>query len=326
LPGRGRVAVPFAFSGAPVSRVIVVGSANTDLTVKTGHLPRSGETVVGDEFMISYGGKGANQALAALKAGAGVTLLAKIGTDEYGNLLYDHLIQSGLPSKGLLHHREEPAGLALIVVDKEGRNQIVIVSGSNGHFMVEDLHRFEPLLQAGSLLLTQLEIPLSTVEHALRLAKARGMTTILDPAPVSPLPPSVYSLVDILTPNETEASSLTERKVETPAEAEKAASIFLSLGCRTVIITLGARGALLSRAEGVEFFPPFLTRSVDTVGAGDAFNGALAAALASDKSLPEAIRFACAAGSLSTTKRGAQESLPEKTEVEHLLREKGIQK
>lgn len=312
--------------GAPVSRVIVVGSANTDLTVKTEHLPRLGETVTGDEFMVSYGGKGANQALAALKAGAGVTFLAKIGTGQYGNLLYDHLIQSGLPSKGLLRDETKPAGLALIMVDKEGRNQIVIVPGSNGHFVVEDVQSFEPLLRTGSLLLTQLEIPLPTVEHALRLAKARGMTTILDPAPVSPLPPSVYSLVDILTPNEIEAGSLTERGIETSAEAEKAASILLSRGCRTVIITLGARGALLSRAEGVELFPPFPIRPVDTVGAGDAFNGALAAALACGKSLPEAIRFANAAGALSTTRRGAQESLPEKTEVEHLLTEKGTQK
>lgn len=302
-----------------MSKVIVVGSANTDLTVRAESLPRSGETVIADEFMISYGGKGANQALAALKAGAAVNFLAKIGTDAYGNLLYDRLVRSGLDPEGLLRDRTEPAGLALIAIDKAGNNQIIVIPGSNRHFMVEDLRPLEHLLLAGSLFLTQLEIPLPTVEYALRLAKTRGMTTILDPAPVSPLPFQVYSLIDILTPNEIEVSSLTEMVIETPSEAEKAASVLLSRGCRMVIITLGAQGSLFSHAKGVEFFPAFPTCSVDTVAAGDAFNGALAAALAAGKSLPESIRFANAAGALSTTRRGAQESLPTKKEIEHLL-------
>jgi ribokinase len=306
-----------------MSRVIVVGSANTDLTVKAQCLPRSGETVTGDELMVSYGGKGANQALAALKAGAEVTFLAKIGTDPYGNLLYDHLVRSGLAPEGLIRDPREPAGLALIAVDKTGNNQIMVIPGSNGRFMVEDFRPLEPLLQTGSLFLIQLEIPLPTVEYALRLARSRGMTTILDPAPVCPLPPAVYSAVDILTPNEIEAGSLTDMVVHTPSQAEKAASVLISRGCQMVIVTLGARGALLSRAEGVEFFAALPTSPVDTVAAGDAFNGGLAAALASSKPLSQAIRFASAAGALSTTRRGAQESLPTRREIEHLLAEQG---
>jgi ribokinase len=301
-------------------KVIVVGSANTDLTVRAERLPRPGETITGDEFMVSYGGKGANQALAALKAGAPVTLFAKIGTDAYGNLLYDHLVESGLPREGLLRDRQAIGGLALIAIDRAGSNQIIIIPGSNGRFLVEDLQSLEPLLEAGSPLLTQLEVPIPTVEYVLRLAKNRGMTTILDPAPVAPLSPSTYASVDILTPNEIEAASLTGMQVKSPSEAEKAASVLLSRGCRVVIITLGSQGALLSHAEGFQFFPPLPVASVDTVAAGDAFNGALAAALAAGQSLHEAVRFANAAGALSTTKRGAQESLPEKEEIEELLR------
>jgi ribokinase len=301
-------------------RVIVVGSVNADLTVKTERLPRMGETVSGEAPMVSCGGKGANQAVAALKAGASVTLIAKIGSDDYGNLLYTRLRRAGLGPEGLLRDPREPAGLALILVDNVGNNQIIVIPGSNGNLTVDDFRSVESLMERGSIFLTQLEIPLSTVEYALRLAKDRGMTTILDPAPVSPLPSRVYPVVDILTPNETEAERLTGRAIKCPAEAEKAASTLLSRGCGKVIITLGAQGALLSYPGGTECFPAPPTLSIDAVAAGDAFNGALAAALAAGESLSHAIRFANAAGALSTTKRGAQESLPAKNQIEAFLR------
>jgi ribokinase len=304
-------------------KVIVVGSANTDLTVRAVRLPRSGETVVGEEFMTSYGGKGANQALAALRAGAEVTLLAKIGTDPYGNHLYDHLVESGLAPEGLLRDQMEPAGMALIAVDEEGNNQIIVVPGSNGRFAVEDFRTLEPLLQERSLLLTQLEIPLPTVEYVLHLAKTKGMITVLDPAPASPLPLSLYPLVDIITPNETEAGNLTGTVVETDDEAETATSILLSRGCGIVLLTMGARGVLMGRIEGVERFSALPVPSVDSVAAGDAFNGALAAALTAGRSTREAIRFASAAGALSTTKRGAQESLPTEKEIQNFMQKEG---
>jgi ribokinase len=302
-----------------VSRVIVVGGANTDLTVKASHLPRSGETVFGDEFAVSYGGKGANQALAALKAGAPVAFLARIGTDTYGKRLYDHLVRSGLPPEGLVRDSDHPAGLALIALDREGNNQIIVVPGSNNRLNVEDLRSCEPLMREGSLLLTQLEIPFSTVKHALRLAKDHGMTTILDPAPARSLPETIYAMVDILTPNEIEAGSLTGIPVNMPSDAEKAASVLRSRGCASVIVTMGSQGALLSWAEGVRFFPAIHVVSIDTVAAGDAFNGALAAALAEGRVLSEAVHFATAAGALSTTKRGAQESLPTRQDIEGVL-------
>ena len=300
-------------------RVIVLGSANTDLTVKADRLPRSGETVFGDEFVVSYGGKGANQALAALKAEASVTLLARIGTDTYGNMLYDHLVRSGLPSDGLLRDSNHPGGLALIALDKAGNNQIIVIPGSNGRLAVEDLRSLEPHLKGGSVLLTQLETPLPTVKHALRLAKNHGMTTILDPATARSLPETIYAWVDILTPNEVEAESITGVVVKEPSDAEKASSLLRSRGCASVIVTMGARGALLSSGEGVTLFPAFRVSPIDTVAAGDAFNGALAAALAEGRVFSEAVRFATAAAALSTTKRGAQESLPTRAEIEQLL-------
>lgn len=302
-----------------MNKVVVVGSANTDLTVKADRLPRPGETVSGGEFMVSYGGKGANQALAALKAGAQVTFLAKIGTDAYGNLLYEHLVHSGFPAEGLLRDPEAPAGVALIAIDNAGHNQIVVAPGSNGRFTVEDLQTVESLFQDASLLLTELEIPMPTVEYALRLAKERGMTTILNPAPFAPLPEAIYSYIDILTPNETEAEDLTGIKVHTLDDAKKAASILRSRGCSMVIITLGAQGALLSQGETLEHFPAFPVKAIDSVAAGDAFNGALAAALTAHQPFHAALRFANAAGALCTTRRGAQESLPTKEEIEQLL-------
>ncbi|RMF87841.1 MAG: ribokinase [Nitrospinota bacterium] len=301
------------------AHIVVLGSANTDLTVKADRLPRPGETVTGGEFMVSYGGKGANQALAALKVGATVHLLAKIGTDAYGNLLYEHLIRSGLPPEGLVRDPEAPAGVALIAIDREGNNQIIVAPGSNWRFSVQDLQALTLFPAGTSLLLTQLEIPLPTVEQGLRLARAQGITTILNPAPATPLPSSIYPLVDILTPNEREAGDLAGMEVTGLEEAERAAAVLQSRGCRQVIVTLGAQGALLYSGGRGEHFPAFPVQAIDTVAAGDAFNGALAAALAMHRPLSEAIRFANAAGALSTTQRGAQESLPAREAIEQLM-------
>ena len=302
-----------------MAHIVVLGSANTDLTVKADRLPRPGETVSGGEFMVSYGGKGANQALAALKAGAAVLFLAKIGTDTYGNLLYEHLLCSGFAAEGLLRDPEVPAGVALIAIDRQGNNQIIVAPGSNHRFTVEDLQTCTPFPADTALLLTQLEIPIPTVEQGLRLARSQGIMTILNPAPAVPLPSSIYPLVDILTPNEREAGELVAREVTSLTDAENAAALLHSRGCRAVIITLGAQGALLYDGERGVHFPPFAVQAIDTVAAGDAFNGALAAALALHRPLDEAIRFANAAGALATTRRGAQESLPTKGAIEQLL-------
>ena len=301
-------------------KLAVIGSANTDLTVSASQLPRPGETVSSGEFRVPYGGKGANQAVAALRAGCPTTLLTKIGRDPYGDLLYEHLAQSGLDPAGLLRDTETPAGVALIALDREGNNQIVVAPGSNHRLTPQDLEASEHFWGDVDLLLLQMEIPQETVECALKLAKRRRMTTILNPAPVAPLGPEIYSYVDILTPNEREASDLTEVEVRTVDDARRAAENLRSRGCSTVIITLGKDGALLSSQAGEEHFPAFPVRSIDSVAAGDAFNGALAAALSFGSTLPEAIRFGNGAGALSITRRGAQESLPERDEIEDLLR------
>jgi ribokinase len=304
-----------------LKKVFVLGSANTDLTIKAERLPRAHETVGDGEFRMSHGGKGANQALAALKAGADVELFAKIGTDVFGTLLYDHLIDSNLPEDGLLRDPDMAAGIALITIDNAGNNQIAVAPGSNMRFSVEDFNSLTHRVHEGALLLTQFEIPLRTVEHALRFAKTRGITTIVDPSPVRPLPPSLYQKIDLLTPNEQEAGELAGVAVATIDRAVEAASILSSRGCRAVIVTMGVQGALLKHGKTVEHVPSFAVNAIDSVAAGDAFNGALAAALANGISLGEAVLIANAAGALCTTRRGAQESLPTKTEVEAVLRQ-----
>jgi len=303
-----------------MSKIIVIGSANTDFTVRVDRLPRPGETVAGGEFMVSFGGKGANQALAALKSGAGVLFLAKIGTDDLGERLCRHLVQSGIPEEGLLRDTRTPAGIALIAVDSGGRNQIVVASGSNARFSASDLHPLKPRLKGAALLLAQLEIPIETVQEALRLAKADGAATILNPAPFAPLPKGIYRAVDILTPNEGEAAALTGIPVDGLSGAAEAAAALHARGCPTVILTLGGQGAFLSHRGKTTHFPAFPVKPVDSVAAGDAFNGALAAALAEGAPIEDAIRFANAAGALSTLKRGAQESLPARQEIETLLK------
>lgn len=308
-----------------MSAVIVVGSANTDFTVKVTRLPRPGETVSGGDFRVSYGGKGANQAMAARKAGAPVDLLAKIGTDAHGQRLFDHLTASGLPADGLLRDEREPAGVALIAVDRLGRNQIVVASGSNHTLGVSDLRGFEDRLTTAGLLLCQLEIPLAVVEYALKAARHRAVTTLLNPAPApdAPLPEDLLAAVDILVPNEVETEALTGVPVKNIADAKKAAAVLHDRGCPTVIITMGDRGALVSAKGRSHHLPAFQVSPVDSVAAGDAFCGALAAALVEGRNLQTAVRLAAAAGALCTTRRGAQEALPSRREIDEFLARRG---
>lgn len=308
-----------------MSAVIVVGSANTDFTVKVTRLPRPGETVSGGDFRVSYGGKGANQAMAARKAGAQVDLLAKIGTDAHGQRLFDHLTASGLPAEGLLRDEREPAGVALIAVDRQGRNQIVVASGSNHTLDVSDLRGFEDRLTEAGLLLCQLEIPLAVVEYALKTARHRAVTTLLNPAPApdAPLPEDLLAAVDILVPNEVEAEALTGVPVKDIDDAKTAAAVLHDSGCPTVIITMGDRGALVSAKGRSRHLPAFQVSPVDSVAAGDAFCGALAAALVEGRDLQAAARLAAAAGALCTTRRGAQEALPSRREIDEFLARRG---
>ena len=302
-----------------MTRVLVVGSANTDLTVRAPRLPRPNETVSDGELMISFGGKGANQALAAKFAGSEVSFICKIGSDDFGDRMMHHLIQSGLPERGLLRDPHQPSGVALIAVDRDGNNQILVAPGSNRNLSPQDIAGLEHLFEEAGVLLVQLEIPLPTVEAALRTARKHGLTTILNPAPCYPLPEGLLSLVDIITPNEHEAEGLTGLRSDTVVQAAQTAAALRRHGPNTVIVTLGRRGALLSGSESESHIPAYEVQAVDTVAAGDAFNGALAAAMVQDRSLGESLRFASAAGALCAKQRGAQEALPMQAEIERFL-------
>jgi len=298
--------------------VLVIGSANTDLTVRAERLPRPQETVTDGELSSSFGGKGANQALAALRAGAQTRLIARIGRDDFGERLAEHLAGSGLPREGLIRDDTAPAGVALIGVDREGTNQILVAPGSNKRLSPQDLNRFKHLFHGCSVFLSQLETPLETVQSGLRTAREAGLFTVLDPAPSRELPEAVFPLLDLITPNEREAADLTGVDVDSPESAAKAGRLLLQRGCGAALITLGGQGAFFLSPEGEELIPPYSVRTVNTVAAGDAFNGALAAALSEGVPLLDAIRFATAAGALSTTRSGAQDSLPDREEIEGL--------
>jgi ribokinase len=304
-------------SAAP--HILVIGSANVDFTVKVERLPQVGETVSGGDFLLSYGGKGANQALAAHLAGAPVFMIAKLGRDANGESLYRQLIASGLNGQGLLREAEVSSGVALIMVDPQGHNLIATAPGSNRRLTVTDVQTLDASAFVGGILLTQLETPLETVEYGLQRSLEKGMTTILNPAPGRPLSPDFLALPHIITPNETEASLLSGVAVTSLDTARQAGERLLASGCRTVIITLGAQGALLVRQGEVRHFPAFPVMPIDTTAAGDAFNGVLAAALLEGRGVAEAIVRANAAGALCVTKRGAQEALPTRQEIEALL-------
>ena len=297
------------------ARIVVIGSVNTDLVVRGPRIPSPGETVTGGTFLRADGGKGANQAVAATRAGADVTFVARVGADELGELAVAGLADEGID---IGHVGKEPdlsTGVALIMVDEAGENAISVAPGANAHLSVEDVEAARAVIESADVLLTQLETPLPAVERAAAIASAAGVIVILNPAPAKPLPDSLMALVDVLTPNEGEAAYLSGEAL--PAAA---ASKLRTVGATTVVVTLGAEGALIV-AEDVECsVPGFPVVAVDTTAAGDAFSGSLAVSLAEGLELVLAVRRACAAGALATTAHGARPSLPMRDKVDGLLR------
>ena len=295
--------------------ILVVGSSNIDLVASVDRLPSRGETVLGYRFAQSFGGKGANQAVAAARAGAEGAFLSKLGADANGRLIEQHLAAQGLSRPILLRDAEFPTGVAMILVDHSGENQIAVVPGSNGRLTPADLRQHRELIAGARVLLLQMEIPRETVFEALRLGRECGLTTILNPAPAAPLPSDLLRLIDILTPNESEAQALTGS-----ADPAEAARILTDRGVGTVVVTCGANGAFLATGNDVTHIPGFLVETIDSTGAGDAFNGAVACAVAEGVPIKSAIVRANAAGALATTGRGAQESMPTKDDIEQLCR------
>lgn len=299
--------------------IVVIGSANTDLVVNVPHLPRPGETVLGGTFASHGGGKGANQAVAAARAGGAVTFIARVGGDAFGDTALTAWRNDGIATELVRRDASAPSGVALILVDDKAENCIAVAPGANDRLDAADVEAGRGTIAAASAVLIQLEIPLATVCRAAELARAAGVRVILNPAPARPLDADLLRLVDLITPNETEAEVLTGIRVDDEAGAARAADRLLAQGPSAVVITLGARGAFIADRSGRRLVPGFPVTPVDTVAAGDVFNGALTVALGEGRDLDAAVRFAHAAAAISVTRRGAQSSAPRRDEIDALL-------
>jgi len=301
------------------NRIVVVGSSNTDMIVKLHHLPKPGETVSGGAFSTAAGGKGANQAVAAARAGAEVGFVARVGEDSFGEQAIAGFVGDGIDVRHVTRDSASPSGVALIFVDDGGENCIAVAPGANGGLTPEDVEAAEELINGADAVVMQLETPLESVERAAALAREHGVRVILNPAPARPLSDELLGNVSILTPNESEAELLTGVQVTDDASAEMAAQALAAKGVEAVILTLGSRGAYVFESGSGELVPGFEVQAVDTTAAGDVFNGTLAVGLAEGMPLAQAVRFANAAGALSVTKLGAQPSAPTRSEIEEFL-------
>lgn len=300
-------------------RVCVIGSANVDFTVALPRLPRVGETVSSGTLLVNHGGKGANQAVAARRLGAEVRLIGCVGDDDSGGAIRRALAEQSIGVQGLSTVPDAATGTALIFVDREGRNQIGVAPGANHKLTVEMAREAEEAIGWAQVVVTQLEIPVPVVRWALETAQRHGVPTVLNPAPVQELSDELLGLVTYLTPNAGEVAALTGIEVDDLESGRRAAARLCERGVGTVIITLGEEGALVCDGSRAVHFEAFPVEVVDTTGAGDAFNGALAVGLAAGGDLEQVIPLASAAAALTCTRRGAQDALPHRGDVERFL-------
>ena len=296
--------------------ILVIGSLNMDLVVKSPRMPGPGETLIGGGFQTVPGGKGANQAVACARLGARTFMAGRVGQDDFGAALTSNLKKSGVQTKHVLRDKREPTGIAVIIVDAAGQNSIVVASGANGRVSPRDVQRLGDLWDSVSYVIMQLEIPLETVECTLRIARRKGVKTVLDAGPARALPRGFLKDVDILSPNEHETQAILGRPVK---DYEAAAKKLLAMGPKTVVLKLGAAGCLVAHPGEIAHLPAFRVKAVDTTAAGDAFTAALTVALSEGQSLFYAMKFANAAGALACTKFGAQPSMPTRLEMERFL-------
>ncbi|MGA3800812.1 ribokinase [Pseudomonas fluorescens] len=298
------------------AKVVVIGSLNMDLVTRAPRLPKGGETLIGQSFTTVSGGKGANQAVAAARLGARVSMIGCVGNDAYGEALRGALLAEQIDCQAV-STVDGSSGVALIVVDDSSQNTIVIVPGANGALTAEAIDRFDSVIRAADVLICQLEVPDASVGHALKRGRELGKTVILNPAPASrPLPADWYASIDYLIPNESEASALSGLSVDSLDTAQAAATRLIALGAGKVIITLGAQGSLFADGQRFEHFPAPVVKAVDTTAAGDTFVGGFAAALAAGQDEVQAIRFGQVAAALSVTRAGAQPSIPALSDVQ----------
>lgn len=300
-------------------KIVVVGSTNMDMVVRTSHIPTHGETVLGGAFFMNPGGKGANQAVAVARLGPGpggnVLFVSKIGNDIFGKQAMQGFAAEGIDTSCIICDPVLPSGVALITVDAAGENSIVVASGANGNLLPSDIEAALGEIGTAGVVLLQLEIPLATVEYVAGYATSCGVKVILNPAPAFVLPSELFSHIYVITPNETEASMLSGVEVLDLGTAKQAATRIRELGVPNVVITMGAAGALVLEGEVFVQVPVRKMQPVDTTAAGDVFNGALAVALAEGLGLPDAVRFACEAAAVSVTRLGAQSSIPYRSEL-----------
>jgi ribokinase len=296
--------------------IVVVGSSNMDLVAKAPRIPVPGETLTGTDFFIAPGGKGANQAVAAAKLGANVIFVAKLGKDVFAAKSLENFETVNINTKHIEQLDDVPSGTAVITIDDDGQNVIIIIPGANGKLTPADVDKAESDIADAAVVVAQLEVPIETVEQAAKVANKNNVPFILDPAPAKPLSDELLGKVDIIKPNETEAQIITGIKVTDEASAAKAADALLAKGIGTVIITLGDKGLMLATKEAKEMIPNNKVKAVDTTAAGDAFTGALAFGLANGSSIKDACAYANIVAAISVTRYGAQPSMPTKQEAD----------
>ncbi|MEW6194479.1 MAG: ribokinase [Bacteroidota bacterium] len=306
-------------------KIVVVGSSNTDLTIKMNKLPKLGETVIGKDYVKSLGGKGANQAVATARAGASVTFITKMGNDEFGNEALKSFDGEGINTKNILIDEKSKSGLAMIWVDSDGENSIAVASGANANLSAAEIIEKSDEIKSASILLTQLEIPFETVKSAIDIAHQNNVRVILNPAPAYVLPEDLLAKINIITPNIYELETLTGVKSNDANDIKYAAKLLHSKGIEQVIVTCGSKGSYLFNKNEFVHLPPFSVDAVDTTAAGDILNGAFAAALLENKTIKEALVFASAAAAISVTQMGAQISAPHKNQILEFLAKRSME-
>lgn len=296
-------------------KLVVVGSSNMDLVVRSPRIPVSGETILGGDFLMVPGGKGANQAVAIAKLGAHAILVARLGDDVFGRKSLENFQKENVDTQYVTLTPGTPSGVALITVDTAGNNAIVVAPGANAKLSPDDIYRAQSEICSAGAVVAQLEVPLATIQCAAELAHRAGVTFVLNPAPAQKLPSSLLAMVTVLTPNEIEAEILTGIRVVDPDSACAAADRLLEAGSRAAIVTMGAKGFLLAQGNRRDYIAAERVNVVDTTAAGDAFTGSLAVSVGQGHSLADSAVFASRAAALSVTRRGAQPSMPTMEEV-----------
>ena len=308
-----------------MNRLVVLGSVNADHVLRVPHFPRPGETLTGHSYQVVPGGKGANQAVAAARLGAAVSFIARIGDDAIGRQMKTGFANDGIDVSAVELDDKLPTGIAIIYVSDEGENSIGLSTEANGALDIAMVKRHEAMIAGAHTLLLQLEVPLESVFEAAKLARSHGTRVVLNPAPAQPLSADLLALVDLITPNQTEAELLTGVKVTGEASAAEASARFHQMGIADVMITLGSQGVYCSNGQQQALIPGFRVEAVDTTAAGDTFNGALLAAELAGADFHSAVRFAHGAAALSVTRFGAQSSIPGKQEVDTFLQSQAAQ-